>query len=128
MELIEINKDNIKESMKRGTTKKVSIKNKETESNKIENQPKIRFKVRKIEKYQRKQNILFICSCFKVFKSRENLKLHYKNCHEFIKPYECSICDKKFANRSGKMYHEKTIHKIMKNIYFCKSTLLYIIY
>ena len=43
-----------------------------------------------------------IIECHKSYKSKENLKLHIKNIHEGIKPYQCSYCELKFSHRNGK--------------------------
>lgn len=53
---------------------------------------------------------LFICLCGKVYKSKENQTLHYKNIHLNVKPYKCSFCDSKFSHRNGKTYHERKFH------------------
>lgn len=53
---------------------------------------------------------LFICLCGKLYKSRENQMLHYKNIHLHVKPYKCSFCDSKFSHRNGKTYHERKFH------------------
>jgi len=49
-------------------------------------------------------------NCKKVYKSKENLKLHNKNVHLQEKPYACIFCDKKFSHRNGKTYHERKLH------------------
>ena len=51
-----------------------------------------------------KKNKKFICefeNCKKVYKSKENLKLHNKNIHLKEKPYSCTHCSKKFSHRNG---------------------------
>jgi hypothetical protein len=40
--------------------------------------------------------------CGKVYKSRENLKIHVKNKHLNQKPYKCSYCNLRFSYRNGK--------------------------
>jgi hypothetical protein len=65
-------------------------------------------------KYKKKQKSflrLFICgSCLKIYKSKENTLLHYKNVHLKEKPYICSYCNVGFAHRNGKLYHERKFH------------------
>jgi hypothetical protein len=48
--------------------------------------------------------------CTKVYKSKENLTLHYKNIHLKEKPYSCKYCDAVFSHRNGKTYHERKFH------------------
>lgn len=46
----------------------------------------------------------FPCSfdgCEKVYKSKENLTLHYKNIHLKEKPYSCKFCNSQFSHRNG---------------------------
>jgi hypothetical protein len=46
----------------------------------------------------------FPCSfevCEKVYKSKENLTLHYKNIHLKQKPYSCKFCNSQFSHRNG---------------------------
>ena len=49
-------------------------------------------------------------NCTKVYRSKENLKLHYQNIHNKIKPYQCSYCPLKFSHRNGRIYHERKVH------------------
>ena len=49
-------------------------------------------------------------NCTKVYRSKENLKLHYQNIHNRIKPYQCSYCPLKFSHRNGRIYHERKVH------------------
>ena len=54
---------------------------------------------------------MFICNeCYKVYNSKENMLLHYKNIHLKQKPYECSYCSAGFSHRNGKIYHERKFH------------------
>lgn len=39
--------------------------------------------------------------CEKVYKSKENLTLHYKNIHLKQKPYSCKFCNSQFSHRNG---------------------------
>ena len=56
--------------------------------------------------------------CNKIYKSKENLKLHIKNIHLKEKPYSCRFCDSLFSHRNGKnlilikgkTYHERKFH------------------
>lgn len=41
-------------------------------------------------------------NCDKVYKSKENLILHYKNIHLKEKPYSCIYCASRFSHRNGK--------------------------
>lgn len=46
----------------------------------------------------------FYCNfenCHKKYRSRENLKLHDKNVHQNVKPYQCRFCDSAFSHRNG---------------------------
>lgn len=56
---------------------------------------------------------LFKCTeanCGKVYKSKENLTLHFKNIHLKEKPYGCKYCSALFSHRNGKTYHERKFH------------------
>lgn len=47
----------------------------------------------------------FPCSffgCNKIYKSKENLILHFKNIHLKQKPYSCRFCKSLFSHRNGK--------------------------
>jgi hypothetical protein len=60
-----------------------------------------------------KKKRTFYCpftSCTKVYKSKENLTLHYKNIHLKQKPYSCKFCEAVFSHRNGKTYHERRFH------------------
>jgi len=55
----------------------------------------------------------FSCSfigCKKIYKSKENLTLHFKNIHLKEKPYSCKYCKSLFSHRNGKTYHERRFH------------------
>lgn len=39
--------------------------------------------------------------CDKIYKSKENLTLHYKNIHLKEKPYSCKFCNSIFSHRNG---------------------------
>ena len=55
----------------------------------------------------------FRCSnegCNKIYKTRENLKLHVMNIHQKCKPYKCLFCEAFFSHRNGKIYHERKFH------------------
>ena len=46
----------------------------------------------------------FLCEfsgCEKIYKSKENLILHIKNIHLKLKPYRCRFCDTFFSHRNG---------------------------
>lgn len=88
-----------------------------TESNKIEEETKKENKTEEekskiLGRKVRKTNIkIFICKlCFKVYKTKENFVLHYKNFHLHEKPYHCKYCEGTFAHRTGKIYHERKFH------------------
>lgn len=54
-----------------------------------------------------KKNILkkFPCpfiGCKKIYKSKENLTLHFRNIHLKEKPYSCKFCKSLFSHRNGK--------------------------
>ena len=64
-------------------------------------------KKKKIKKHMK----FFICEeCGKIYKSKENTLLHYKNVHLNQKPYICNYCDCEFSHRNGKIYHERKFH------------------
>lgn len=68
---------------------------------------------KKLTKKNEKANseIKFACKiCPKVYKSKENLKLHHMNFHLNKKPYTCKVCSKQFSNRMGILYHTKSFH------------------
>ena len=68
-------------------------------------------KNRKIKKLKNNKEMkLYKCICGKVFHSKENQMLHFKNIHLNQKPYKCSYCDSKFSHRNGKTYHERIFH------------------
>ena len=65
----------------------------------------------KKENNKKKYNLkLFICFCGKIYRSKENLILHYKNIHLGKKPYKCEFCDCCFSHRNGKSYHVRKFH------------------
>jgi hypothetical protein len=48
----------------------------------------------------------FMCpdpECGKVYKSKENLTLHYRNIHLKEKPYSCKFCSAVFSHRNGNL-------------------------
>jgi hypothetical protein len=52
----------------------------------------------------KKAKKIFTCpdkDCAKVYKSKENLTLHYKNIHLKEKPYSCKFCAAVFSHRNG---------------------------
>ena len=60
---------------------------------------------------KKKYNLkLFICFCGKIYRSKENLILHYKNIHLGKKPYKCEFCNCLFSHRNGKLYHVRKFH------------------
>lgn len=65
----------------------------------------------KSKKKHKSSLIFFICGkCMKIYKSKENTLLHYKNVHLKEKPYICSYCNVGFSHRNGKLYHERKFH------------------
>lgn len=66
---------------------------------------------KKTKKKSKKENFkFFICQCGKVYRSKENMLLHYKNIHLKEKPYVCQYCNSGFSHRNGKIYHERKFH------------------
>lgn len=66
-----------------------------------------------IKKHRKRKSTfqVFICNdCFKVYNSKENMILHFKNIHLKQKPYKCSYCSAGFSHRNGKIYHERKFH------------------
>jgi hypothetical protein len=39
--------------------------------------------------------------CEKVYRSKENMTLHFKNIHLKLKPYKCRFCASLFSHRNG---------------------------
>ena len=72
--------------------------------------------IQKIFRINKKKKInhhlkFFICEeCGKIYRSKENTVLHYKNVHLKQKPYICNYCDCGFSHRNGKIYHERKFH------------------
>ena len=48
------------------------------------------------------------CNC--IYRSKENLVLHFRNKHLMEKPYHCKYCGACFSHRNGKTYHERKKH------------------
>ena len=48
------------------------------------------------------------CNC--IYRSKENLVLHFRNKHLMEKPYHCKYCNACFSHRNGKTYHERKEH------------------
>jgi hypothetical protein len=58
----------------------------------------------------------YLCNykgCSNLYRSKENLVLHYKNKHLKEKPYRCSFCKATFSHRNGKTYHERKVHTLI---------------
>jgi hypothetical protein len=57
-----------------------------------------------LDSFSEKKRKSFNCpfkDCIKVYKSKENLTLHYKNIHLKEKPYSCKYCSAVFSHRNG---------------------------
>ena len=53
----------------------------------------------------------FICLfCLKIYKSKENVLIHYKNIHSCKKAYKCEYCNNSYCYRNGKIYHVRKNH------------------
>ncbi len=71
-------------------------------------------------------DIKFKCTyekCEKVYKSKENLTLHYKNIHLKEKPYSCIYCGSQFSHRNGKYpysFRKKFILTLFQLRFFVK--------
>jgi len=53
----------------------------------------------------------FICLfCLKIYKTKENVLIHYKNIHTFKKAYKCEYCNNSYCYRNGKIYHIRKTH------------------
>lgn len=48
--------------------------------------------------------------CNKILSSKYNLKRHIESCHNGIRPYECSICYKRFSSKQNKREHMRLEH------------------
>jgi hypothetical protein len=61
--------------------------------------------------------------CKKIYKSKENLNLHYKNIHLKVKPYTCSYCDSSFTHRNGKLHSNSILYFLisLNKKYFYKK-------
>ena len=77
--------------------KNIKDNNKNEENKKLKNKKKYRLKI-------------FICHCGKVYRSKENVCLHYQNIHLKKKPYKCEYCNREFSHRNGKIYHVRKFH------------------
>ena len=68
---------------------------------------------------------IFCCkypNCNNIYRSKENLILHFKNKHLMEKPYHCNFCNASFSHRNGKIYHERKEHtKIFPHICFFQN-------
>lgn len=67
-----------------------------------------------VKKNQREKKV-YKCEyegCPKVYRSRENLKLHIQNIHKKQKPYQCNYCVLRFSHRNGRIYHERKVHTL----------------
>ena len=53
---------------------------------------------------------IFICYCGKIYRSKENVSLHYQNIHLKKKPYKCDFNNCEFSHRNGKTYHVRKFH------------------
>ena len=49
-------------------------------------------------------------NCGKILSSKYNLKRHIESCHNGIRPYECSICYKRFSSKQNKREHVRLEH------------------
>ena len=69
------------------------------------------FLKKKDKKDKCKYNLkIFICYCGKIYRSKENVSLHYQNIHLKKKPYKCDFCGCEFSHRNGKTYHVRKFH------------------
>lgn len=58
------------------------------------------------------KNVIFKCpfkGCEKIYKSKENMTLHFKNIHLNDKPYKCKFCNSLFSHRNGKLIRQLKI-------------------
>lgn len=49
-------------------------------------------------------------NCTKFLSSKYNLKRHIESCHFGVRPYECSVCFKKFSSKQNKREHMRLHH------------------
>jgi hypothetical protein len=49
-------------------------------------------------------------NCTKLLSSKYNLKRHIESCHFGVRPYECSVCFKKFSSKQNKREHMRLHH------------------
>ncbi|XP_061725965.1 gastrula zinc finger protein XlCGF57.1-like [Cydia pomonella] len=61
-------------------------------------------------KRQHKEDRYKCEECNQQFKFKCHLDIHSKDSHEGIKPYNCNICNKRFAHRRGLYRHVKVTH------------------
>jgi hypothetical protein len=81
------------------------------DNNIFNSHPKTLYEENKKINEKKKYNLkLFICFCGKIYRSKENLILHFKNIHLGKKPYKCEFCNCSFSHRNGKLYHVRKFH------------------
>ncbi|OMJ87852.1 hypothetical protein SteCoe_10335 [Stentor coeruleus] len=49
-------------------------------------------------------------NCSKLLSSKYNLRRHIKFCHQGFRPFECSICYKRFSSKQNKIEHYRLQH------------------
>ena len=80
-------------------------------SNNINNNNIINILTTKKKKKINKNLRFFICLfCLKIYKSKENVLIHYKNIHSCKKAYKCEYCNNSYCYRNGKIYHIRKNH------------------
>ena len=80
-------------------------------SNNINNNNNINILTTKKKKKINKNLRFFIfLFCLKIYKSKENVLIHYKNIHSCKKAYKCEYCNNSYCYRNGKIYHIRKNH------------------
>ena len=50
------------------------------------------------------------CTCGKIFNHRDNMVRHQRTIHSGVKPYMCSVCERRFSDHSNMKRHMRRKH------------------
>ena len=68
-----------------------------------------------------KQSLLTCKECNKIFNDNYSRKRHESTVHENHGKFDCSMCDRKFANINEMEYHMKAKHTITNDVLMCQE-------